>query len=755
MTDKEDKPKEAKPVAETSKGVAGGMLPTKQATKSQHLLIAFLIIVVGVLFTFTGGGGIFGFLEGNRVKPVLPDNVDAAELSAYERVSRKIATAIGFGRVSRDALISDLQLAALAKDEGLMPQGESLQKAHKRFLEEEIVDMARVTPQQMSFLRYFGGNVPDFMNLPKRKRIDFFLETDPENKLKDTEVDFYVGIQEAIANYRSRYEAIPLVPRTVQTSVSGLQKDALELGWVRLQTPQRLLDAVKDSITDEEISNAYDEKESEFVVPAQRVLDIIYVNQAEVHAAIHITAEEIEKYYKQNKEIEFKKILPVEEEADETADGNEAAAPVEDEAAADETDAPAADEAAAPGDDQPGADDQSDNEEKTDADEEKQTKPEPKVVYETLEEVREKIIAKLRDRKAGSLASELWQNYQLALEQYYEENAIENISMEDLEKVIAQTIMTPEDNASLMRPISVSVRKGEVVTEALDGEAIEIPALDVIAEEEDVDVAGEENKDEEDADEQAAVTTLRLSPHTFTDKVKVGALVPIMAVSDTGLGKEQPVFAYYGALTESGFKPLEDADVQEQLRTWLAHQKAYEKFLQEVKDLQTAVELHENGLQGYFTDKPKEEGAENTMQKDWGTTYQTTTVEMNGSIRLISELRGPAATWDGDPEGELRVLHLASPARELFICSAINVNGSPATDPASVKELFLDGEEPTADAGLAADVPQLLLFQALDFKRAQPDAVEEAAAQGTYRQYITNYSQAQILEELRNNAQAN
>lgn len=255
-------------------GDDGQPLKAKPLTISQQVLIWSLILVVGVLF---GMGTSVGVLQETQADI---GGVTQREILLRQGVDRRLAQALSYpGLVgSSEMYARRVKLARVAAAQGLMPDGDALEKLVDDFL-------ARPTPT--------GGRTVREVLVEARGG---------DKEVTRAELKRKIAEEAAATAYQRRHLITPAVPLAAGESLSMVFQDQVPVLETALDA-SRFVQPVDDN--DPELQQAYDRLRSQgrFVRPESVRLTIAHADLAALttQAKAAVTDEQAKAYYEAHK----------------------------------------------------------------------------------------------------------------------------------------------------------------------------------------------------------------------------------------------------------------------------------------------------------------------------------------------------------------------------------------------------------------------------------------------------------------------
>jgi hypothetical protein len=228
------------------------------------------------------------------------------DVTDHDVMTRMDAMRRLYAAINPNAYVGEMQMVARqvilaweAEREGLMPQGEVLDKLVQEFLNEELP------------------------NNPSRRNVDALEDSKGSgNEVTLDELRRFVAEKEATSALSTRNISAPAVPlnaanETFATAFSQmdttLEGEKIRADLVILSAKALLVEVADD---DPEIQTTYDElRAARFVTPAVAVLSVARADQTALAEKAAISDEDIKKYYDENKH-EFMKPIDAEEAED-------------------------------------------------------------------------------------------------------------------------------------------------------------------------------------------------------------------------------------------------------------------------------------------------------------------------------------------------------------------------------------------------------------------------------------------------------
>lgn len=261
-------------------------LASNKMTLSQHLVVVFLIVAVGILFGMGpvmalvfGGGG-----SGAAFQDISSD--DARELYLMEQRRDRI---LGLpGRPLRDGpspyldWAQSLWMAEIADEQGLMPKGAALDEAVDDFLNTPTRNRDGEETTVRSLLANYHGTEP--LNMRDLKRL--------------------VQVDAAQAALGDGFSQPPAISAAHIDNLMRMQEDQVQLTQVVLTTAP-LLERFREAAAndDSRIADAYESlKTTYFQIPPLKIISAVVVDPALIAPAVAVSSDALETWYVANRD---------------------------------------------------------------------------------------------------------------------------------------------------------------------------------------------------------------------------------------------------------------------------------------------------------------------------------------------------------------------------------------------------------------------------------------------------------------------
>ncbi len=343
-----------------------------------------------------------------------------------------------------------LDKARLAAKDGLMPEGEVLDRIYADFLSRPQLDRNGEPTGQT-----YGEAIASY--------------NDSAQEVNEREVKRYLQVRYAVDALELRHQRrVPVPPAPITPYLARLQASSLIVDRIVLSTttlienePAYLAEAEAD---EDAITKLYqDHRDDLFTIPESRTLTLLVANGEKIGRHVNVSDADIEAYYEEHKEsfAEWEeREVPIEEDEAENTEEDDTEPTAEDgNGDVDDND---------DGDGEATEEDGEADGEGNEDEEEPPTRTERVKVYEPLEQVKPDIRSRLETERGTDIANRLMRRLDRAIE----EAGYLRTPPEDFQAILdlaADTVITPDEEEVLQQPVGITMVPDVTVEPAKEG----------------------------------------------------------------------------------------------------------------------------------------------------------------------------------------------------------------------------------------------------------------------------------------------